>query len=85
MVGNGDTGGEEIDDNKSYGQIIVLGYSEYLVSECSWSPKGKPNKTLVLKPWDRSSGRSKNGYSVDHHHSVTTTRQAHFILNGKNR
>ncbi len=85
MVGNGDTGGEEIDDSKPYGQVIVLGYSEYLVSESSWSPKGKANKTLVLKPRGRSSGRFKNGCSVDHHHSVTITRQARFILNGKNR
>ncbi len=84
MLGNGDTGGEQIDDNKPHGQIIVLGYSEYLVSESSWTPKGKPNKTLVLKPRDRSSDRLKNGCSVDHH-SVTTTRQARFILNGKNR
>ncbi len=85
MVGNkGDPGGEET-DNKPYGQIIVLGYSEYLVSESSWTPKGKPNKTLVLKPRDRSSDRLKNNCSVDHHHSVTNTRQARFILNWKNR
>ncbi len=83
MLGNCNTG-EEINNIKPYGQIIVLGYSEYLVSDSSWTPKGKPNKTLVLKPRVRSLDRFKIGCSVDHH-TVPTTRQARFILNGKNR
>ncbi len=84
MPGNFNAG-EQTNDIRPYGQLIVLGHSEYLVSESSWTPKGKPNKTLVLKPRVRVLDGFKIGYSADHHNTVPTTRQARFILNGKNR
>lgn len=59
----------EIGYGKYYGQLIVLGYSEYRENdENSWRPCGLPNETFVLKRKKLPNGLRENSRIISSEH-----------------